>query len=193
MINYSDEAIITGLKEKRGVSIDYLYSEYFPMVKSIVVKNFGTYEDAEDVFHDGLMILYEKIQKGTLVLTCSLKTFFFAICRHIWLQRLERKTRLIYCADVVNESAEDYYSLPFEIDEANLEKVRICQFHFLFLPEDCQKILRMFFSKVKMSEIAICMGFKDPYYAKVRKYLCKNMLRKKILNDPRYKTYFDNE
>jgi RNA polymerase sigma factor (sigma-70 family) len=193
MINYSDEAIITGLKEKRGVSIDYLYSEYFPMVKSIVVKNFGTYEDAEDVFHDGLMILYEKIQKGTLVLTCSLKTFFFAICRHIWLQRLERKTRLIYCADVVNESAEDYYSLPFEIDEANLEKVRICQFHFLFLPEDCQKILRMFFSKVRMSEIAKYMGFKDPYYAKVRKYLCKNMLRKKILNDPRYKTYFDNE
>ena len=37
------------------------------------------------------------------------------------------------------------------------------------------------------------MGFKEITYAKTRKYLCKNMLRKRILNDPEYKTFFDYE
>ena len=50
MINYSDDAILKGLKEKKSDSIRFLYREYFPMAKSIVEKNSGSYEDAEDVF-----------------------------------------------------------------------------------------------------------------------------------------------
>ncbi len=193
MINHSDEAIISDLREKRGSGIDYLYDEYFPVARSIVVKNSGTFEDAEDVFQDGIMVLYEKIQTGKLKLNCTLKTFFYSICRNIWLQRLDRKKRIELQPDLVAESDEDYYSLPFEIDEANLEKVRLCQLHFLALPEDCQNLLKLFFAKATMKDIAESMGFKSTDYAKTRKYLCKNMLRKKILNDPRYKTYFYNE
>ena len=50
MINFSDDAILKGLKEKKSDSIRFLYREYFPMAKSIVEKNSGSYEDAEDVF-----------------------------------------------------------------------------------------------------------------------------------------------
>ena len=53
MINFSDEAILKGLKEKHADSIHFLYREYFPLAKSIVEKNSGSYEDAEDVFQDG--------------------------------------------------------------------------------------------------------------------------------------------
>ena len=193
MINFSDEAILKGLKEKHSDIIRYLYREYFPLTKSIVEKNSGSYEDAEDVFQDGIIVLYQKILSGPLTLNCSLKTFFFSICRNIWMQRLDRKWRLLYQDDLVSESIEDYDAIPIEINEEKLEKTRLYQLYFLSLPADCQKILKMFLSKASLKEISECMGFKDVNYAKTRKYLCKNMLRKKILKDPRYKIFLHYE
>ena len=193
MTYFSDESILSGLKEKRAESIRYLYREYFPLAKSIVEKNSGSYEDAEDVFQDGIIVLYQKILSGPLNLNCSLKTFFFSICRNIWMQRLDRKWRLLYQDDLVSESIEDYDAIPIEINEEKLEKTRLYQLHFLSLPADCQKILKMFLSSTSLKEISECMGFKDVSYAKTRKYLCKNMLRKKILKDPRYKMFLHYE
>jgi RNA polymerase sigma factor (sigma-70 family) len=193
MIYFSDDAILQGLKEKRADCIRHLYREYFPLARSIVEKNSGTYEDAEDVFQDGIIVLYQKILSGPLVLNCSLKTFFFSICRNIWMQRLDRKWRLLYQDEIVSESIGDYDSVPAELNEEKLEKTRLYQLYFLSLPADCQKILKMFLSKVSLKEISECMGFKDVTYAKTRKYLCKNMLRKKIMKDPRYKMFLHYE
>jgi len=193
MIYFSDEALLNGLKEKRTDCIRHLYREYFPLAKSIVEKNSGSYQDAEDVFQDGIIILYQKIRSGPLTLNCSLKTFFFSICRNIWMQRLDRKWRLLYQDDFVNEPVEDYEVTALEINEEKLEKNRLYQLHFLSLPADCQKILKMFLSKVSLKEISTSMGFKDVTYAKTRKYLCKNMLRKKILRDPTYQRFLHYE
>jgi RNA polymerase sigma factor (sigma-70 family) len=193
MHNYSDDKILSELKKKRGHGINYLYEEFFSLARSIVLKNSGTYEDAEDLFHDGLFVLLEKVQKEPFSLKCSLKTYFFSICRNIWLQRLDRKWRLLYQPDLVNESVGDYDPFPFEIDEENLEKERLYNHHLFSLPEDCKKILMMFLSKISLKEITGQMGFKDITYTKTRKFLCKNMLRKRIINDPNYKTFFGYE
>ena len=180
MFYFSDEALLKGLKEKRPDCIRQLYREFFPLTRSIVEKNSGSYQDAEDVFQDGIIVLYQKLLSAPLILNCSLKTFFFSICRNIWMQRLDRKWRLLYQDDLVNEPEEEYDTSGLEINEEKLEKSRLYQLHFLSLPPDCQKILKMFLSKVSLKEISDRMGFKDSTYAKTRKYLCKNMLRKKI-------------
>lgn len=190
---FSDEAILTGLREKRADSIRYLYREYFSLAKSIVEKNSGSYQDAEDVFQDGIIVLYQKILSGPITLNCSLRTFFYSICRNIWMQRLDRKWRLLYSDDLVGEAVEEYDSVPLEINEEKIERTRLYQVHFLSLPADCQKILRMFISRMSLKEISAKMGFKDVTYAKTRKYLCKNMLRKKIIKDPRYKMFIHYE
>ena len=109
------------------------------------------------------------------------------------MQRLDRKWRLLYQDDMVSESIEDYDAIPIEINEEKLEKTRLYQSHFLSLPADCQKILMMFLSRASLKEISACMGFKDVSYAKTRKYLCKNMLRKKILKDPTYQRFLHYE
>lgn len=193
MIYFSDDAILRGLKEKRSDSIRYFYREFFPVAKSIVEKNSGSYQDAEDVFQDGIIALYQKIQMEPLRLNCSLKTFFYSMCRNIWMTRLERKWRLLYQDDFVSEAAEEYDANPLDINEERLEKTRLYQNHFLSLPADCQKILQMFLSKSSLKEISEFMGYKDSHYAKTRKYLCKNMLRKRILKDPRYKMFLHYE
>ena len=193
MIKFSDESILQGLKEKRTDCILYLYQNFFPLTKSIVEKNSGNFEDAEDVFQDGIIVLFEKISSGPLILNCSLKTFFYSICRNIWMQRLDRKWRLLYQDEIVTEAAQEYEAIPLEINEEKLEKTRLYQVHFLSLPSDCQKVLSMFISKMPLKKVAQVMKYKDENYAKTRKYLCKNLLRKKILNDPRYKMFLHYE
>lgn len=193
MIYFSDDALIKGLRERRTDCIRQLYREFFPIAKSIVERNSGNYEDAEDVFQDSIVVLYQKICKGKTRLRCSLKTYFFSICRNIWRQRLDRKWRLEYHDDMVNEPGEDYEREFFSVDEERLEKLRLFQVHFLSLPDTCQRVLKLFMGNISLREIATIMGFKDECYAKTRKYLCKNMLRKRIMRDPNFKRFFQNE
>jgi RNA polymerase sigma factor (sigma-70 family) len=187
MIYFSDNAVLQGLKEKRTDCIRFMYKEFFPLVNALVKKNSGNYQDAEDVFQDGLVVLFSKSREGKISLTCSLKTYFYGICRNIWMQRLDRKWRLLYLDNMANETEESYDSGFSDIDEIRLEKTRLYQLHFLNLPSDCQKILRLFLKKIPFREIAGTLGFRDDQAVKTRKYLCKNLLRKRILRDPKCK------
>lgn len=194
MIYFSDSAIIQGIRLKKESVIRHLYREYFPCILSMVQQNKGIYEDAEDVFQDGMMILYKKCSEGDVSLSCSLKTYFYSICRNIWLQRLERTRKMEYRDPVeVNERSLMYNVRDQELKEDYLERLRYFQNHFLSLPNDCQQILLMFFDKVPLKEIAEKMRLSGVKYVKSRKYVCKNMLRKKILNDPACLSYIIND
>jgi RNA polymerase sigma factor (sigma-70 family) len=190
MIYFSDKAIIQGIRQKKGPVIRYLYREYFPCILSMVEQNNGVYEDAEDIFQDGLVILFRKFSKGSGKLSCSLKTYFYAVCKNIWMQRLVRTKKLVYREDVeVNERTMMYNLRDEELREDNLVRMRLLQTHFLDLPKDCQKLLLMFLDKMPLKEIAKEMGVSGDKYVKTRKYACKNLLRKKIMNDPACQSY----
>jgi RNA polymerase sigma factor (sigma-70 family) len=194
MIFYSDAALIRGIRQKNEACIRYLYREYFPAILFMVETNNGVYEDAEDVFQDGLVVLYRKVRKEKIRLSCSVKTYLYSVCKNIWLRRLERKSRMVLHPDVeVHEQVVEYHMKAHELREEHLERLRIFHHHFLSLPKDCQKILMMFFDKVPLKEIAASMGLKGENYVKSRKYMCKNLLRKKILSDPDAKCFISDE
>lgn len=190
MIYFSDQSIIQGIRQKKEPVIRYLYKEYFPCILSMVKQNSGVYEDAEDIFQDGMMVLYRRFSNGSGKLNCSLKTFFYAICKNLWMQRLERTRKLVYRGDLeVNESTLKYQIREEELREEYLERLRYFQSHFLRLPQDCQRLLLMFLDKMPLKEIAKAMGVSGVKYIKTRKYACKNMLRKKIMNDRACQSY----
>ena len=106
----TDDEILEGLRQKDPDCIRHLYREFFPVTKSIVERNSGNHEDAEDVFQDGMIVLYQNVRAGNVRLNCSLKTYFYSICWKIWMQRLERKWRVLYIDHFVREPVEDYES-----------------------------------------------------------------------------------
>ena len=193
MINLTDEELITGLKEKNSKCIKYLYKEFFPLAKSIVERNSGNYEDAEDLFQDSIVVLYKRLTKENITLKCGLKTFFYGICKNLWMQRLDRKWRLLYSESMAEEPAGSYELIDREFSEEILEKKRLYQKHFLTLPKRCQKILILYLKDLPLKQIADELGLKNEEYAKARKYSCKNMLRKRIMNDPQCKPYLNND
>jgi len=51
----------------------------------------------------------------------------------------------------------------------------------------------MYMEKIPFKEVAEKLGFTDENYAKVRKYLCKKLLRKRVKQDPEYPNCIDHE
>jgi RNA polymerase sigma factor (sigma-70 family) len=191
MIYLTDEVLIKGLKEQNSRCIKYMYRQYFPLAKSIVERNSGNYEDAEDVFQDSIVVLYKRITIDNVTLKCSLKTFFFGICKNLWMQRLDRKWRLLYEESMAEEPAESYEITDKELNEEMLEKKRLYLKHFFTLPHRCQKILKLYLKDLTFKEIANELHMKNEEYAKCRKYQCKEMLKKRIKNDPACKPYLN--
>jgi RNA polymerase sigma factor (sigma-70 family) len=191
MIQYTDEALLAGLLKRDSGIIRFIYKEYYPTIKFLITTNSGTDSDAEDVFQDALYIVFKKLVQGNLVLTSSFKTFFYSICRNLWLQRLDRRVFSSEFLELENiGEAQD--SIFTEQSDPDDEKYRLYQEHFLSLSEDCQKILRLFMKKVSLKDIADIMGFKTEKYAKTRKFMCKEKLKNSILNDPNCKKFFLN-
>jgi RNA polymerase sigma factor (sigma-70 family) len=185
MIHYSDEAILEGLRLRSDYIINFIYKEFFPLIRFLVTENGGSDEDAEDIFQDGIIIIYNKISLNQFILTSSFKTYMYSVCRNLWLQKLNKRKAIF---DKLSD-VEEYIDLPKDtLHEAGIEEIemhRIIQIHFLSLADDCQKVLRLFIKNIPLREIAAIMGFKTENYAKTRKYLCKEDLKKRIADDPR--------
>lgn len=193
MIHYSDEAIQEGLRLRSDYIINFIYKEFFPLIRFLVTQNGGTDEDAEDTFQDGIIIIYNKININQFVLTSSFKTYMYSVCRNLWLQKLNKRKAIF---DKLSD-VEEYIDLPKAmLSESNVEETemhRIIQIHFLSLHDDCQKVLRLFIKNIPLREITKIMGFKTENYAKTRKYLCKEELKKRIADDPRSQKFFRND
>ena len=185
----TDEILIQGLIERDSAGIKLLYKEFFHLACSIVEKNSGSYEDAEDLFQDSIVILYKRLCHEKINLTCSLKTFFYGICKNLWKQRLDRRWRLQYSENLAEEPVHCYEIARWEFGEETLERKRLFLKHYFELSKRCQKILALFLSEMPLKQIARELGMKNEEYVKTRKYTCKRLLRKKIMSDPQCKPY----
>lgn len=190
---YSDQDYLEGLRNRRAEIITAIYHEHIDLIKSFVNKNSGSEEDAEDLFQDTLIIVYKKIRDEELTLTSSFKTFFYSICRNLWLQRLSKRPGVVVNISDVEDFVQLSDDLDYDIHDASEERKRIYLKYFGKLSADCQKILKLFAEGKSIREITQLMQYRSEDYAKSRKYQCKEKLKKRIKNDPLYKSLLDNE
>jgi hypothetical protein len=73
-----------------------------------------------------------------------------------------------------------------ELDYISMERQQLFDAAFLQLGEDCQKLLRLFFEKTPMTDIAEQMGFASEGYARRRKFQCKDYLVELVKKQPQY-------
>lgn len=196
MIQISNEAILEGIKLKSQFVVSYLYEELFPGIEKFVNSNSGSDNDAQDIFQEAIIIIYQKATNGKIELSSSFKAYFFGVCKNLWLKKLTSVGGGEVTLDESNESNE----LTFDSDlteELNIDKdvlmMALYQKHFLELSEECQKLMKLSLQKVSYKEIAKVLGLVNENYAKTRKFMCKEKLKKKIVEDPQYINHFGYE
>jgi RNA polymerase sigma factor (sigma-70 family) len=185
MIHYTVEAILSGLVNSDNEILGYVYKKYYPEIRFFVIKNSGTDEDAKDTFQEALIVIYKKLKSGNLELTCSFKTYLYSVARIIWMRHLEKNK--IKTDELTDRQVFVDFEDNMELFLSEQERYKMYQKYFLTLHKDCQTILKLFLQKVPLKEIQAKLNLSSEKYVKKRKYQCKEILVKRIKNDPNYK------
>lgn len=182
-----DQEILQYLQSNRSTQQDEalraLYQLHYGMIEQLVLRNNGEREDAADVFQDGLVALFHKSRQPGFVLTASLKTFLYAICRNLWLMKLRKGKKETPLTDVHQETVSLDAGI-LDILEDN-DRNQLVADGLQHLGGDCQKVLQLYyFERTKMKEIADTMGYSGEQVAKNKKSRCLSKLREWVLAQP---------
>lgn len=172
----TDESILQGIKNSDDDAFRYLYKHGFPVIRSMILKNSGTLDDANDIFQEGIIVLYDKVTAGNFVFTCSINTFLYAVCRNLWLKALKKKS--------VTVSFTETHDFPnIEIETEVNENILTENQNTLVealgkLGDPCSSILTYFYyEQFSMDTIAKMLGYTNANNAKTQKYKCLKRLK----------------
>ena len=187
MTNLSEKNIINGFLENNTCIIKKIYRECYPMIEKLVINTGGNTDQAKDIFQEALMVAIERIKSGQFILKCRFSTFIYAVSKKMWFQERRKSLR----KKMTIERNVDMVEEPDEMDDSELRFKEIFERHFNELSKDCQRILKMHFNNIDISEIQEVMEYDNPHYAMDRKYRCKKSLIKRIISDPKFKSIKD--
>ena len=184
MTNLSEDRIIAGIKQKDDQALAALYKAHYSMIVRLVCTNSGTEQEAKDVYQEAVIVLYEKIHSADFRLTCSIKTYLYAVCRRLWLKRLSQKKR----HTALKGEAETFEGIEEELQEIDDREQTFRRMHTSLqgLGEPCRTIIEDFYIHDQtMEAIRDKFGYTNADNAKNQKYKCLQRLKKLFFEDPK--------
>ncbi|MGK7393944.1 MAG: RNA polymerase sigma factor [Candidatus Cyclobacteriaceae bacterium M3_2C_046] len=177
-----DQEVIARISKGDERALDYLYKKYYRMMVKLVMSNSGTEQDAKDIYQDALIVFWQKVASGNLVLTSKISTYLYSICLNLWRKELDRKSRL---------SNEEKDGISY-IDDERQERIKIMHECINELGENCKNILTYYyFDGLSMNDIAQKLGYANTDTAKTKKYKCKKKLDQLIKSKYKASDFLD--
>ncbi|WP_295672368.1 RNA polymerase sigma factor [uncultured Mucilaginibacter sp.] len=177
MNKITDKELLIKLQSLDEAAFGLLYKFYFPVVKGLIVQNSGSAQDAEDIFQETVMVLFQNIADPSFILTASLKSYLYSIARNLWLKKLRDDKPFANSLDIDEqfiESDEEVFEL---IPESTKEEK--LQGWMAKITENCRRILNaIFFYKEPMESLMVKMGWKNKHTADNQKYKCVQQVKK---------------
>ena len=190
---YSNIDLLNGIRRSDTIVLQFIYKNFYSNINFFIKSNYGNEEDANDIFQEGIIVIFRKLKEKDLSLDCSFNTYLYSICRILWVKELGKRQLEKQNIKDNHEYKEEIYDDLFEQLIQKNEQYKLFQEHFARLGNDCQKILQMYFQKIPLQTIADMMGFKSDKYAKKRKFRCKEYLIKSIKQDLQYQKIINGD
>jgi RNA polymerase sigma factor (sigma-70 family) len=152
--------------------------------------------ELDDVFHDAILVLYEKIIKGSFELTASFQTYLNSVCRFQLLNKMGKENlNSDYDVHIGKDDDEDnpmsYKSIIMDtLDE--IENSKESQFTAIERALEimkaagghCYELLTLYwYHKKSHVEIAQIMNYSNDKTSKKQKSGCQEKLRKMAFNE----------
>jgi RNA polymerase sigma factor (sigma-70 family) len=158
----------------RHATLTQLYRRTFPVVARHVGRHGGTVADAQDVFQDALLVLYEKAVAETLTLTAAPGTFLVAVSRNLWRRELQRRGQ--HPTAELTDAHRD--ELPAEEAEADPTDTRPVLDYLAQLGEKCRNmLLGFYYHRQPLEQLAAAHNYRSIRSATVQKFKCLERLR----------------
>ena len=169
--------LLKNIRNCNSESFKVLYKKMYPVIANYIRLNGGSEEEAQDVFQDAVVVLYQKLQNDGFELTCKIQTFLYSISRNLWLNEIRTKSYFSAENEIKDDRAEIIETEP----EDNNIRNHIAQLNNSIdrLGEPCSSLLKLFYiQNLSMTEIADKMNYTNADNAKNQKYKCLMRLRK---------------
>ena len=183
----TDQEIINGIANSDHQTLTAFYERNYRIIQKLIITNSGTEGEVADVFQDALLLMYQKIKEKDLQLTCSIHTYFYAICKNLWMNKLRRKNKIQYqdqLEEVIPQA--DVFTEDLEMNLITKEKEALFRKYLLQLGEPCTQLLVLVCSEENYRTIAQKLGITEGNVRK-KKFDCKEKLLKMIRKDPAYR------
>lgn len=175
--SFTDSQIIEMLKESSD-NLDILYNKHRNYCLFFMKKINNNEELNQDIFHDALIVFYEKAIKTDFTLTCSIQTYLNSICRNQILVRFKKNSKHSEYSEEYDNRIDDWYEL---VHEENTEKMQATVNAIELLKDlggKCYDIMRRFFyENQSMDKIANELGYTNADNVKNQKARCQKKLK----------------
>lgn len=189
MKKISEQQLLSGLQSENNDYFKHLKNLCFGVIYDYVRKNKGTKQDAEDIFQESTIILLENVRKQNFSLTSSLKTYFYAIAKNIWLKKLRTDKKFDEKKDEITAEIQGQYenggennNFSFGNDNPTMEiehSEKKIQHWLSKITQTCQYVLNaIFFLKIDLKNLMEKMGWKNKHTASTQKYKCIAQMKK---------------
>jgi DNA-directed RNA polymerase specialized sigma24 family protein len=156
-----------------------LYENAFPSFARFAARMHASLDDAKDIFHDALIIYYEKCQDPGFAVRTTAEAYVVGIAKNLWLRKFDRDRHLV-SAGIETECIvpPDYFPEPSEVSVLTfLERTG----------KRCLDLLvKFYFQESSLKEIAGLQGYSSEHSAAVQKYKCigkvRDAIREKSMN-----------
>lgn len=167
-----------------SIALEYLYDISLKKVRQYIMKNSGSKEDANDIFQDAVIVLFNQIQMNKFNEVYSIDAFLYSVARNLWIDKVRRSKKFAIFDSTMETTihSQELDQLQYLIQK---EKSTAMKQVFKLLDEKCQRILSyVIYEKRSMKEIKDLMGYSSEDVAKTNHYRCKQYLSKLVKNDP---------
>lgn len=169
----SEKELISNLRAGSNTGFEYLYVKNWPICKNMMFKMGIEENDRKDIFQDSIIILYEKLQEDSFLITSKIGTLLYGICRHKCLNNFrdsKKKVKIDIQEDNLISSEGEETSDPEILEE------------IISLGSPCKDILSAFyFHRQRLKELMIEFHYKSENSIKQQKFKCLKRLKQKFL------------
>ena len=158
------------LSESREAVFTDLYLKAFPSVAKYVSRRGGSFDEAKDIFHDALVIFYERSVQDGIDKSINETAYLIGITKNLWLKNFRNKA---------DTAGLDDIDIPIENDEIPSTSRLL---HFLEKAGNkCMQLLTSFYyHQQPLQQIAETFGFSGTRSATVQKYKCLEKVRETV-------------
>lgn len=172
-----------GNEKERKNAFGEIYRKCYLKCAGFLVSKFGQRTAIEDVVQNAVIVLKEKLDNQSFVLTCRIQTFLNTVAYNKGLTEFGKPKEQILAEDDIEDITDEYFA-PME-EPLNNERIKVV----LSVLEDpdktsdiCREIISGFWLRQQLLEqIAAAMGYKNTDVAKTRKSYCLAKLKEEVV------------
>ena len=175
---HPDQRYLLALLNNDATLINEIYKKCAGKVKSFVLFNNGSSNDAEDIFQEALVDVYHQAKYKGLELTCPFEPFLLLVCKRKWLNELKKRSILPVTKeeDSLLHIGEDTFEQAEQLEKQQ-EQSRLFLKAFEKLGERCQEIIRWSMRGEAQEKVAEALGVTYGYLRKKKSECMASLIK----------------